>query len=98
MLHTRQYPVCIDGQEGAYGATFPDLPGVVAMGESIAETLRNAAEALADAATEAEARGERLPAPSPVDALTRTNDCILLSFIVLAERQPPPPGGAAASR
>jgi len=98
MLQTRQYPVCIDGEEGAFGAAFPDLPGVVAMGESIAEALHNAAEALADAAQEAEAHGERLPPPSPSDALQTPDDCILLTFIVLAERQTPPPGGGATSR
>ena len=26
-----RYPALIDGEDGAYGVTFPDLPGVVAM-------------------------------------------------------------------
>ncbi len=98
MLLTRQYPVFIDGEEGAYGAVFPDLPGVVAMGESIEEALQNAAQALADAAQEAAASGEKLPAPSRADELIPPDGCILTSFIVLAERQTAQPDGDATSR
>ncbi len=36
----------IDGAHGAYGVTFPDLPGVVAMGKSIDDALAHAEEAL----------------------------------------------------
>ncbi len=98
MLLTRQYPVFIDGEEGAYGVVFPDLPGVVAMGTDITEALHNAAQALADAAREAEEHGEPLAPPSPASALKPPKDCIMTSFIVLAERQTPPPDGAATSR
>ena len=42
-----RYPAVIDGKKGAYGATFPDLPGIVAMGETLDEVLVNAEEALA---------------------------------------------------
>jgi len=40
------YPALIDGEKGAYGVTFPDLPGIVAMGASVREVLVNAEEAL----------------------------------------------------
>ena len=98
MLQTRQYPVFIDGEEGTYGVVFPDLPGIVAMGATIEEALMNAAQALADAAEEAAAHGEGLPAPTPATQLAPPADCVLTSVIVLAERQTPPPGDGATSK
>lgn len=54
-----RYPALIDGEKGAYGVSFPDILGVVAMGVTIDEALINAEEALRDYAIEAEqARGE----------------------------------------
>ena len=58
------YPAIIDGENGAYGVTFPDLPGVVAMGETVEEALTHAREALLDYVIEAEADGEELVSPS----------------------------------
>ena len=49
-----RYPAVIDGKKGAYGATFPDLPGIVAMGKTLDEALVNAEEALRDYVVEAE--------------------------------------------
>ena len=37
-----RYPALIDGETGAYGVTFPDLPGIVAMGATLDEALLNA--------------------------------------------------------
>ena len=37
-----RYPALIDGEAGAYGVVFPDLPGCVAMGSTIDEALGNA--------------------------------------------------------
>ena len=31
-LTMARYPALIDGEKGTYGVTFPDLPGIVAMG------------------------------------------------------------------
>jgi len=97
MLHTRQYPVFIDGEEGAYGVVFPDMPGIVAMGATVEEALVNAAEALADAAHEAARRGEPMPSPTPATRLEPPAGCVLTSVIVLAERQNMPPDGDATS-
>ncbi len=41
-----RYTALIDGEAGAYGVSFPDLPGCVAMGETIDEAMLNAAESL----------------------------------------------------
>ena len=48
------YPAPIDGEHGACSVTFPDLPGIVAMGASVDEALVNAEEALRDQVIEAE--------------------------------------------
>ena len=60
-----RYPALIDGDEGAYGVVFPDIPGVGAMGDTVDEALLNAEDALRDYATEAERDGEELATPSP---------------------------------
>lgn len=62
-----RYPTLIDGEKGAYGVTFPDLPGIVAMGETEGEAVFNAGEALHDYAVEAEADGEEIISPSSLD-------------------------------
>ena len=41
-----RYPALIDGEDGAYGVTFLDLPGIVAMGAAVDEALVNAEESL----------------------------------------------------
>ena len=62
------YPALIDGETGAYGVSFPDLPGAVAMGDTPDEAVRNAADALEDFAAESRADGVELVPPSaPAD-------------------------------
>lgn len=43
-----RYVALVDGEAGAYGVSFPDLPGCVAMGGTVDEALTHAAEALRD--------------------------------------------------
>lgn len=43
-----RYVALVDGEAGAYGVSFPDLPGCVAMGGTVDEALAHAAEALRD--------------------------------------------------
>lgn len=43
-----EYPALVDGEPGAYGVAFPDLPGICAMGYTVAEALAHAEEALLD--------------------------------------------------
>ena len=62
-----RYPALIDGNKGAYGVTFPDLPGIVAMGKTVDEAMMNAEEALRDCATEADQHGETIAAPSAIE-------------------------------
>ena len=59
-----EYPALIDGEDGAYGVVFPDIPGVAAMGDTVEEALRNAEDVLRDYAVETEIDGEELAPPS----------------------------------
>lgn len=64
-----RYPALIDGEEGAFGVVFPDIPGVVAMGPTIDDALVNAEQALRDYAIEAERDGEELAVASPFGSI-----------------------------
>ena len=81
-----RYPALIDGEKGAYGVTFPDLPGIVAMGKTVDEAMLNAEEALRDYAIEAEIDGEDIVIPSPFDKVETSAGQQLVS-IPLALRE-----------
>lgn len=59
-----RYPALIDGEKGAYGVSFPYIPGVVSMGTTMDEALLNAWEALLDYVIETEKTGDELVSPS----------------------------------
>ena len=79
-----RYPALIDGENGAYGVTLPDLPGIVAMGASVREVLVNAEEALRDYVIEAQEAGDVITLPTPMEWVTAPSGCTLVSV-------PPPP-------
>jgi len=60
--------------DSSYGVSFPDVPGVIAAGDSIDEAMQQAAEALEFAAEDWENRdgSKRFPAPRTIDELLRT--------------------------
>ena len=62
-----RYPALVDGEAGAYGVSFPDLPGCVAMGQTMDEALLNAEESLRDWANDFEERGGHMPAPTALE-------------------------------
>ncbi len=64
-----RYPAWIDGEQGTYGVSFPDLPGIVAMGATVDEALMHAEEALRDYAIETERAGEALTPPSAIERI-----------------------------
>ena len=74
-----RYPALIDGEKGAYGVTFPDLPGIVAMGASVDEVLVNAEEALRDHVIEAQEAGDVIIPPTPMERVTAPSGCTLVS-------------------
>ncbi len=63
------YIALIDGEPGAYGASFPDLPGCVAMGETLAAVKQLAAEALLEWVKMAQLHQEQVPSPSHLGRL-----------------------------
>ena len=82
-----EYPVVIDGQEGAYGVVFPDLPGCVAMGVTLDDAVRNAEESLHDWVDSMESSGQTVPAASrPEDIDVPTNST--LTSIILTRPSP----------
>ena len=62
-----RYPILIDGEDGAYGVVFPDLPGCVAMGHTLDEAMVNAEDALQDWMDSMEELGHEIPDPSPLE-------------------------------
>ena len=64
-----RYPALIDGEAGAYGVVFPDLPGCVAMGSTIDEALRNAQDALRDWVDSMEEARQAVLPPSASEAV-----------------------------
>jgi predicted RNase H-like HicB family nuclease len=74
-----RYPALIDGETGAYGLRFPDVPGIVAMGKTVDEVLMNAEEALRDYVVEAEKDGETIPPPGDLERVEVPNGQALVS-------------------
>ena len=64
-----QYPALMDGEVEAYGVSFPDLPGIVAMGATREEALLQAERAIKDYAIETERAGENMNPPSAVEQI-----------------------------
>jgi predicted RNase H-like HicB family nuclease len=53
-----------------YGVSFPDVPGVTTMGDTIDDAMHKAADVLAFAAEDfSERTGRNFPAPRTIDAL-----------------------------
>ncbi|WP_312127800.1 type II toxin-antitoxin system HicB family antitoxin [Brevundimonas sp.] len=68
------YIALIDGAPGGYGVSFPDLPGCVAMGDTLDEATKGAIESLREWVEETEAMGREIPAPRPVDQIVQDDE------------------------
>jgi predicted RNase H-like HicB family nuclease len=75
-----RYPALVDGDEGAFGVVFPDIPGVGAMGHTVDEALLNAEDALRDYVIETEKDGNELAAPSPLRSISTPTGNQLVSI------------------
>jgi predicted RNase H-like HicB family nuclease len=71
----KRYFAILDGEAGAFGVSFPDCPGCVAMGKDENETYENAIEALSEWVRDAMEEGEA-PQPRSIEALRRDPDVI----------------------
>lgn len=65
MTH-RHYTIVVEQAEGNYSAYAPDLPGVVAAGDTIEETERLMQEAIVLYLEELRAAGEAIPEPTSI--------------------------------
>ena len=71
-----RYTALIDGEVGAYGVVFPDLPGCTAMGNSVEEAIANAAEAMRDWISVTLEMGGTIPEPRSLEVLRNDPDVI----------------------
>ena len=69
-----RYVVVVDGKPGAYGVWVPDMPGCTSMGDTIADVLTNAQEALQLWAADALESGETLPKPRTIEVIRKERD------------------------
>jgi predicted RNase H-like HicB family nuclease len=58
------YLVVIEKADDGHSAYVPDLPGVIALGDTLDEVQRNAAEAIWVAVEEMREHGEPIPEPT----------------------------------
>ena len=65
-----RYPALIDSESGAYGVSFPDLPGCVAMGGTVDEAIENAEGALRDWIDSMEDAGQPVATPSALETIS----------------------------
>ena len=65
-MTNRHYTIVVERAEGNYSAYAPDLPGVVAAGDTVEETERLMQEAIALYVEELRAAGEPIPEPTSV--------------------------------
>lgn len=70
-----RYFAILDGKPGAFGVSFPDLPGCVAMGKDENEAYANALDALSEWVRDARMDGGA-PKPRPIEELRRDPDVI----------------------
>ncbi len=78
-----RYPALIEGGGQDYGVVFPDLPGIVAMGDTLDEAIRNAEEALQDYAIESSRDGLSLTPPSALEDVEVPLGCALTSILLV---------------
>ena len=86
-LGVSQYPAFVDGEAGAYGVTFPDLQGIVAMGETMDNALANAEDALRDYVTETERDGAQVAEATPTENVALPEGSVLVAVPLIHVKQ-----------
>lgn len=71
-----RYFALVDGNAGAYGVVFPDLPGCTAMGGTMEIAISNAADAMRDWMDVTLESGAAIPAPRPLEVLRLDSEVI----------------------
>ena len=75
-----RYPAIIEGGEDDYGIVFPDLPGIVAMGDTLEQAMVSAGEALRDYAIESARDGLALTPPRTPEQVEVPPGCTVTSI------------------
>lgn len=70
----KAYPAVFHAEEGGYWVEFPDLPGCVTEGNSIAEAVAEASSALGGYLCSMMDRSLEMPAPSDLRAISAEGD------------------------
>ena len=71
-----RYTALIDGESGAYGVVFPDLPGCTAMGNTVEQAIANAAEAMRDWIDVNIESGGEVPQARPLEIVKTDADVV----------------------
>ena len=85
-----RYPALIEGGGEDYGVAFPDLPGCVAMGNTLDEAIANAQDALRDWTTSMEAHGNLIPPPGKLEDVDVPEGCALTTILLVREARDKP--------
>ena len=72
-----RYTALIDGESGAYGVVFPDLPGCTAMGATLETAIANAAGAMRDWMDVTLEQGGKIPDARSLEDLRKDPDVVL---------------------
>lgn len=78
------YPAIFHQEDNAFRVEFPDLQGCRSVGETLEEALANAREALAGCCALLLEQHKKLPAATPVQAVTTPEK----SFVTLVDTKP----------
>lgn len=71
------YPAIIEPQDGAYAVTVPDLPGCITFGETLADALEMAKDAIEMWLWDAENRAETIPPASTLETITSPENALV---------------------
>lgn len=74
------YPAIFKPEDGMFSVDFPDIPGCYTSGDSLADAISMAEDALALMMYHYEQEGREVPAPSEIDAL-QTDAGSFASFV-----------------
>ena len=85
-----RYPAIIEGGGKDYGVWFPDLPGCVAMGNTIDEALLHAEEALSDWMDTMEELGHPVAPPSTLGQVEVPAGCALTTILLVRTERAKP--------
>ncbi len=87
----RFYPAVLErGEHGAVGVWFPDFPGCVTAARSQEEAMARASDALEAAMRGCAERDERLPEPTPLQAIAPPPGCDVIGIVAVGASTPDP--------